>query len=430
MKKILIITYYWPPAGGPGVQRWLKFTKYLPEFGYEPHVYIPENPSYPIFDETLAKDINSKVKIIKSKIWEPYQIAEKLNPKNKSYKGGHFEKKESQSFMSKVSVFIRGNFFIPDARKYWIKPSIQFLTDYIQKEQIDTIVTSGPPHSMHLIGLGLKKSNPKLKWVADFRDPWTQISYHKELKLTSWAAKKHESLEHEVMTKANLVLATSYTDGENFTKIGAKNVQVITNGFESVKKDTKKDHEHFHITYSGGLEMLRNPVALWKALADLSTSNSFFKSDLKLNFYGSLAEDVKASILEAGIKDQLLVHGYVSHQESLEAINKANILVLTNFDTEASKGIIPGKLFEYMATNNPIIAIGPQDADVEKILNQTKAGQYFSHQEVDSIKKYILEIYNQWLANPNQTMQADISEVQKFHRRQLTQELAQTLQRL
>lgn len=430
MKKILIITYYWPPAGGPGVQRWLKFTKYLPEFGYEPHVYIPENPSYPILDETLAKDINSKVKIIKSKIWEPYQIAEKLNPKNKSYKGGHFEKKESQSFMSKVSVFIRGNFFIPDARKYWIKPSIQFLTDYIQKEQIDTIVTSGPPHSMHLIGLGLKKSNPKLKWVADFRDPWTQISYHKELKLTSWAAKKHESLEHEVMTKANLVLATSYTDGENFTKIGAKNVQVITNGFESVKKDTKKDHEHFHITYSGGLEMLRNPVALWKALADLSASNSFFKSDLKLNFYGSLAEDVKASILEAGIKDQLLVHGYVSHQESLDAINKANILVLTNFDTEASKGIIPGKLFEYMATNNPIIAIGPQDADVEKILNQTKAGQYFSHQEVDSIKKYILEIYNQWLANPNQTMQADISEVQKFHRRQLTQELAQTLQRL
>ena len=266
MKKILIITYYWPPAGGPGVQRWLKFTKYLPEFGYQPHVYIPENPSYPILDESLAKDINPKVKIVKNKIWEPYQLAEKLNPKNKAYKGGHFEKKESQSLMSKLSVFIRGNFFIPDARKYWIKPSINFLTEYLEKEHIDTIVTSGPPHSMHLIGLGLKELYPNLKWIADFRDPWTQISYHKELKLTQWAAKKHEDLEYAVMAKADLVLATSYTDGDNFKKIGAKHVEVITNGFEEVKQETEKDKEFFHITYSGGLEMLRNPFSLWKAI--------------------------------------------------------------------------------------------------------------------------------------------------------------------
>ncbi|MEG0696353.1 MAG: glycosyl transferase family 1, partial [Algoriella sp.] len=156
MKKILIITYYWPPAGGPGVQRWLKFTKYLPEFGYETYVYIPENPSYPIIDETLVKDVNPNVKIVKNKIWEPYQLAEKLNPKNKAYKAGHFEKKESQSFMSKLSVFVRGNFFIPDARKFWVNPSVDYLKDFLQKENIDTIVTSGPPHSLHLIGLKLK----------------------------------------------------------------------------------------------------------------------------------------------------------------------------------------------------------------------------------------------------------------------------------
>ena len=171
MKKILIITYYWPPAGGPGVQRWLKFTKYLPEFGYETYVYIPENPSYPIIDETLAKDINPNVKIVKNKIWEPYQIAEKLNPKNKAYKGGHFEKKENQTLMSKLSVFVRGNFFIPDARKFWVNPSVDYLKDFLQKENIDTIVTSGPPHSLHLIGLKLKKQLPNIKWLADFRDP-------------------------------------------------------------------------------------------------------------------------------------------------------------------------------------------------------------------------------------------------------------------
>ena len=428
MKKILIITYYWPPAGGPGVQRWLKFTKYLPEFGYEPHVYIPANPSYPITDETLAKDINPKVKIVKNSIWEPYQIAEKLNPKNKSYKGGHFEKKESQSFMSKLSVFIRGNFFIPDARKFWIKPSIQFLKEYLDKEGIDTIVTSGPPHSMHLIGLGLKDLNPNLKWIADFRDPWTQISYHKELKLTSWAAKKHEDLEYAVMTKANLVLATSYSDGENFKKIGAKNVEVITNGFEQVKQETEKDQEFFHITYSGGLEMLRNPFSLWKAIHELTKSNSSFKNDLKLNFYGSLADDVKQTIIDEDLSSNLIVHGYVSHQDSLNAINKANILLLTNFDNVASKGIIPGKLFEYMATGNPILAVGPTDADVERILSKTKAGEYFNHQEVENIKTMILNIYNQWLANPNVKFNTNESEVQQFNRKNLTKQLVTTIE--
>lgn len=427
MKKILIITYYWPPAGGPGVQRWLKFTKYLPEFGYEPHVYIPENPSYPIIDETLAKDINPKVKIVKNKIWEPYQLAEKLNPKNKAYKGGHFEKKESQSFMSKLSVFIRGNFFIPDARKFWINPSIEFIQDYIQKENIDTIVTSGPPHSLHLIGLGLKKLNPNLKWIADFRDPWTQISYHKELKLTSWAAKKHKDLEHEVMSKANLVLATSYTDGDNFKKIGAKRVEVITNGFEEVKQETEKDIEYFHITYSGGLEMLRNPLSLWKAINDLSKSNSSFKNDLKLNFYGSLADDVKQTIVDEGLNSNLVVHGYVSHQESLNAINKANVLLLTNFDNVASKGIIPGKLFEYMATGNPILAVGPNDADVEKILLKTKAGEYFNHQEVEKIKSTIHNIYNQWLVNPKSKFLTNENAVQQFNRKNLTKKLAKII---
>ena len=430
MKKILIITYYWPPAGGPGVQRWLKFTKYLPEFGFEPHVYIPENPSYPILDESLAKDINPTIKIVKNKIWEPYQIAEKLNPKNKSYKGGHFEKKESQSFMSRLSVFIRGNFFIPDARKFWIKPSISFLKEYIQQEGIDTIVTSGPPHSMHLIGLGLKQLNPQLKWIADFRDPWTQISYHKELKLTEWAAKKHIDLEHQVMTKADVVLATSYSDGANFKQIGAINVEVITNGFEEVKQAVEKDQNFFHITYSGGLEMLRNPSAVWKALADLINSNSSFKSDLKLNFYGSLANDVQQTIISAGLEDNLVVHGYVSHHESLQAVNKANILLLTNFDNPASRGIIPGKLFEYMATGNPILAVGPTDADVEKILIKTEAGAYFSHQEVEAIKKYILSVYNQWLANPNYISKTNETEVQKFNRKNLTAHLAELIHKL
>lgn len=430
MKKILIITYYWPPAGGPGVQRWLKFTKYLPEFGYETYVYIPENPSYPILDDTLAKDVNPKVKLIKNKIWEPYQLAEKLNPKNKAYKGGHFEKKENQSLLSKLSVFVRGNFFIPDARKFWVNPSVAYLKDFLQKENIDTIVTSGPPHSLHLIGLKLKKQLPNIKWLADFRDPWTQISYHKELKLTSWAAKKHENLEREVMQKADVILATSYADGENFKKIGAKCVEVITNGFEEVKQQTEKDQKYFHLTYSGGLEILRNPASLWKALSEIIAENQSFKEDFKLDFYGSLADDVKQTIIDQGLENNLIVHGYVSHQESLNAINAANILLLTNFDNQASKGIIPGKLFEYMATGNPILAIGPTDADVEKILQKTEAGNYFMPQQVEEMKGFILSVYRQWLVNPNQKFETNEKEVQQFNRKNLTSKLVEVMNRL
>lgn len=430
MKKILIITYYWPPAGGPGVQRWLKFTKYLPEFGYETYVYIPENPSYPILDDTLAKDVNPKVKLIKNKIWEPYQLAEKLNPKNKAYKGGHFEKKENQSLLSKLSVFVRGNFFIPDARKFWVNPSAEYLKDFLQKENIDTIVTSGPPHSLHLIGLKLKKQLPNIKWLADFRDPWTQISYHKELKLTSWAAKKHENLEREVMQKADVILATSYADGENFKKIGANSVEVITNGFEEVKQQTEKDQKYFHLTYSGGLEILRNPASLWKALSEIIAENQSFKEDFKLDFYGSLADDVKQTIIDQGLENNLIVHGYVSHQESLNAINAANILLLTNFDNQASKGIIPGKLFEYMATGNPILAIGPTDADVEKILQKTEAGNYFMPQQVEEMKGFILSVYKQWLVNPNQKFETNEKEVQQFNRKNLTKKLVKVVDKL
>lgn len=176
--------------------------------------------------------------------------------------------------------------------------------------------------------------------------------------------------------------------------------------------------------------MLRNPIALWKALAEISNENQSFREDFKLNFYGSLADDVKQTILEQGLQNNLIVHGYVSHQESLHAINSANILLLTNFDNVASKGIIPGKLFEYMATGNPILAVGPADADVKKILQKTKAGDYFSHQQVNEIKTYILSIYNQWLKNPSQKFETKESEVQQFNRKNLTKKLVEVVRGL
>ncbi|CEJ71429.1 hypothetical protein BN1195_03777 [Chryseobacterium oranimense G311] len=310
-KKILIITYYWPPAGGPGVQRWLKFAKYLPESGWKPVIYTPENPSYPLLDESLLKDVPQNLEIIKTKIWEPYQLAEKLNKSNKKFKAGQFDVGKNQSWKSKLSIWVRGNFFIPDARVFWVKPSVKFLEQYLKENKIDVVVTSGPPHSLHMIGLGLKEKFPNLKWIADFRDPWTEISYYKHLKLTKSSDRKHRQLESAVFKKADITLATSYTDAENFRKAGA-NAVCITNGFDEEAKKQKSEivkgqkNETFTLSYIGVLEQLRNPENLWKVLDELIKENKDFAKGFTLKFAGRVDDKILQFIENSSLKDHLL----------------------------------------------------------------------------------------------------------------------------
>lgn len=432
LKKILIITYYWPPAGGPGVQRWLKFAKYLPEFGFEPIIYTPSNPSYPILDESLIQELPENLKVIKHKIWEPYQIAETLSRTNKEYKAGKFETQKNQSLFTKLSVFIRGNFFIPDARKFWVNPSYKFLKSYLKDNSVDTIVTSGPPHSLHLIGLKLKQNESKLKWVADFRDPWTGISYHSQLKLTTFAKRKHKQLEKSVLELANLVIATSFTDAETYRELGAKKVEVVTNGFEGNKFSITKGQSRslgkpFSLVYSGGLEIARNPVSVWEAIHELIQENEDFAKNFVLEFYGNLSSEVKLSLQENGLESFLVEKGYVDHRTSLEGIQHADLLLVTNFPDEKSKGIIPGKIFEYLATRNPILAIGPKDGDVEKILTDTNSGSYFVHGDTVEIKKYISLIYANKMS---ETLQDQSPNIGKYTRRRLTEQLAHMITKL
>ena len=438
-KKVLIVTYYWPPAGGPGVQRWLKFAKYLPEFGWEPIIYTPENPSYPLVDETLIKEVPQDLKIVKTNIWEPYQIAEKFSKSNKKFKGGQFDVGKNQSFVSKLSIFIRRNFFIPDARKFWVKPSIKFLKEYLTENHIDTIVTTGPPHSLHLIGLELKKELPNLKWIADFRDPWTEISYYKHLKLTSSSDKKHRQLEKSVFENADLTLATSYTDAENFRKNGA-NAFCVTNGFdvseslsvgelESLNETPKPSNyktlkPKFTLSYVGVLEQLRNPENLWKSLKDLCETNPDFANDFELKFVGRIDDKILNDIENSVLKNNIKNLGYLSHGESVKEMEKSDLLLITNFPNESSKGIIPGKLFEYLATGKPILSFGPKDADVEKILNKTKAGKHFDYSENEEISDFILSLYKDWKSGKSIQNSANINE---FSRKELTQKLAELL---
>ncbi|WP_343659297.1 glycosyltransferase family 4 protein [Chryseobacterium sp.] len=426
-KKILIITYYWPPAGGPGVQRWLKFAKYLPDFGWKPIIYTPENPSYPLLDETLMKDVPENIEMVRTKIWEPYQLAEKLNKSNKKFKAGQFDVGKNQSWKSRLSIWVRGNFFIPDARVFWVKPSIKFLEKYLKENNIDTVVTSGPPHSLHLIGLGLKNKLQDLKWIADFRDPWTEISYYKHLKLTKSSDKKHRQLENAVFKNADITLATSYTDAENFRKAGA-NAVCITNGFDESdsgeKAEELKKGNKFTLSYIGVLEQLRNPENLWKVLDELIKENTEFAADFTLKFVGRIDDKILHSIENSSLKNHILNLGYLSHGKAIEEMQHSDVLLITNFPNESSKGIIPGKIFEYLASGKQILSFGPDKADVAKILEETQAGKHFGYQDTETIKKFILEKYELW---KNDSPFENTQHIEQFSRKNLTRQLTEIL---
>ncbi|AWK05147.1 glycosyl transferase family 1 [Flavobacterium crocinum] len=423
-EKLLIITYYWPPAGGPGVQRWLKFVKYLPEFDIQPIVYVPENPTYPIVDEGLVSEISDKVTVLKNKIWEPYQLAS-IFSKNKTKKisSGIFPQKKKQAFLDKIFLWVRGNLFIPDARVFWVKPSVAHLEKYIQENNIDTIVTSGPPHSLHLIGLELQKKL-NVKWFADFRDPWTTIGYHKALRLSSYAEKKHKSLEHKVLNSADEIIVTSKTTKTEFEAITNKPITVITNGYdvETVEKQTLDSK--FTLAHIGSFLSDRNPPFLWEVLVELLQEVPEFKLHLEIKLIGAVSQEVLDAIQEHQLKEYLNLVGYVSHKEAVAHQRKSQVLLLIEINSEDTKSIIPGKLFEYMVSNRPIIAIGPQGSDFADIVTQTNTGVFFDYSEKAKLKSVILDFFNQFLDGK---LQSHGIGLQQYSRKNLTKQLAQLI---
>jgi hypothetical protein len=343
-KKVLIITYYWPPAGGPGVQRWLKFVKYLPEFNIEPIVYCPSNANYPIMDASLVDQVSPELTVIKQHIKEPYKLAQLFSKKSKTISKGIIAEKEKQSLMERLMLFVRGNFFIPDARKNWVKPSVKYLSTYIKDFNIDTIITSGPPHSLHLIGLELQQKLD-VTWIADFRDPWTTIGYHKQLKLTSSSKIKHKNLEKKVLNNANKIIVTSPSTKVEFEQITKQPIKVITNGYDYEKVTTFELDRKFTLSHIGSLLSKRNPEVLWKVLHDLIEEDSDFASYFQLNLVGAVGKEVLQSIETHGLTRGLNNVGYVSHSEAVMYQKKSQLLLLIEIDSKDNKAIITGKLF-------------------------------------------------------------------------------------
>ena len=423
MKNVLIITYYWPPAGGSGVQRWLKFTKYLPKYNWQPIIYTPENPYFEVKDQALLNDIPAEAKIWKTPIWEPYALKDKLFGKgSESQSAGVITNKKS--LKNKLLNWVRGNVFIPDPKIYWVRPSVKVLLKKILEEDIHHIITTGPPHSMHLIGLGLKKAMPNLKWIADFRDPWSELDLFNEFQLNNSSMKKHKDLEREVLQTADVTLTVSETWVKDLKRLGGDRVELITNGYDADDFELKpKTNDKFIIGHYGLLNHLRNPKNLWKSLNSLCDENTEFNNKLEIHLSGNIDGEVLAEIESYScLKAKVKQLGYLSHAQVLEQYNQADVLLLLLFNSKSGIGNYPGKIFEYFAAQKPILAFGPISSDAERLIKNTNTGKYFSYDDTN-LKTDILDLFN----NPNNF---DFENMENFSREKLTYDLANLLNNL
>jgi glycosyltransferase involved in cell wall biosynthesis len=428
MKKALIITYYWPPSGGAGVQRWLKFAKYMREFGWEPVIYTPENPERPAVDHSLEKDIPENITVLKTKIVEPYSFYKRFvgRKKEDTIKSGFLSEKKNPSPAEKIAVWIRGNLFIPDARKFWITPSIKFLSRYLQQNPVDVVISTGPPHSMHLIALGLKKKL-NLTWVADFRDPWTHIDYYNDLMLTRRSDQKHKALELEALTQADQVVVVSEGMKTLFKSIHNRNYHVITNGYDAddLPAEVPEPDKKFSIAHIGSMPKSRNPETLWRVLSEMVNADPEFAADLEIKLVGQADWLVLESLKNHQLEKFLNLIHYLPHDRVIEEQMKSAVLLLLINNTPNARMILTGKFFEYLAARRPILCIGPEDGDAAGIIEETGSGMMASWEEFEKTKNHIKKLYSNY---KRQKQSPPVGAIEDYSRRNLSRKLIALLE--
>jgi glycosyltransferase involved in cell wall biosynthesis len=426
-KKILVITYYWPPSGGAGVQRILKFVKYLPQFDIEPVVLTIDEKSafYPATDESLRNEIPKGIKVYRTRSFEPLKILSSFVGKRNIPQSG-FSNRSHKGIFHTLLRFIRGNFFIPDARVGWVKHAYRAACRIIEEEKIDTVLISSPPHSTQLVGLKLKNKYKYLKWIADLRDPWTDIYYYKEMLHTQWAKSKDSKLEKEVVERADEIIVVSKPIEETFrSKATAKlenTFHVIPNGYdeEDFTGAVQEMDDAFVITYAGTIADTYNPQIFFECLRKLKATFPGMK--LKLRFVGGRTENIVAIIKANELEPELELISHVSHEQAIRFMRSTNALLLVIPDVPGSKGILTGKLFEYLAARKPIINIGPADGEAAEIISECRAGRTFERNEQEAIVNYLYELVRQW--NQNQHADIDDNSINKYSRRSQTEQLA------
>ena len=417
MKRLLVITYYWPPTGGSGVQRWVKFCKYLPQYGWQPVVYTPENPERLAYDESLLKDVPECAEIIRTRISEPYAAYRRLI-------GGKAGRSEvnpvsggEKTAVQRLSLWVRGNFFVPDPRVSWVRPSVRYLKGYLKEHPVDAVVTTGPPQSMHLIGLGLKQSLG-LKWIADFRDPWTEMFYYKHLELGRRADRRHHELERQVLDGADTVIAVTPYVRDDFAARTQTPVALITNGFDEDDFAGVRPAVHegkFTIVHTGLFAADGNPLNLWDVLAEKCGDDPEFASKLQIRLAGKTDSEVTEAIRSRGLGDNLVDLGYLPHDEVVAEQMGADILILPLRREPEYAKVLPGKIFEYLAAGRPVLGIGQEDGAAAEVLRDAGAGVMFGWDRRDGLMEFICGAHD------------GASGIGKYSRRVLTEKLIELL---
>lgn len=429
MKKVLIITYYWPPSGGSGVRRWLNFSNLFHEYGWTPVILRPLNASYPSFDESLVECIHPNTEVLGCPITEPFNIYSKfIGHKGNIVKPGVLFHNQKHGFREKLSVWIRSNIFIPDARMFWVNPAARMLTKYLYENKVDLIISSGPPHTTHLIALKISKKF-NIPWIADFRDPWTKIDFFHKLNLSKFALRRHKNLESEVLLKSSMQTTVSWSWGDDFISLGAKNLKVVTNGFDvdSFKSLNKDLDSNFTITHLGSMNDDRNHPAFWKAIREIMDENDDFKEKIKIQLFGDIVPSVNKEIDSYNLNDICNCITFMPHHEAMKAIASSRVLYLPLNNTPHVDGIVPGKIFEYMAVKRPILAIGPTNGDSAKILQIANNGIICNFEDFMKIKETILFLFNNYKLGKDIVVS---DNYKRFSRNELTKQMVGYMEEL
>ena len=436
MKRVLIISYYWPPTGGSGVQRWVKFAKYLPQEEWQPVIYTPENPEQLAVDASLEAEVPAEAEIVKTRIIEPYELYRKFLRKS-----GHGEaavevnpvNAQNKSLLQKAAMWVRGNLFRPDPCCLWIGPSVRFLKNYLKDHPVDLIVSTGPPQSMHMIGRRLSLETG-LPWIADFRDPWTKIFYFKHLSMMPSTQKWHQRMEKKVLDDASAVVAVSPLVQQDFQAMTQTSVELITNGFDECDFPEGRCEDAFGgpdkdfvITHTGLFAADGNPTILWKVLADKCRADENFRKHLKIRLVGKTDSQITDSLEAVGLSDNVINLGYQPHAVAVEEQRTASLLILPLRKEPEYKAVLPGKLFEYLASWRPVLGIGQTDGAMSIILNTTKTGLVLDWNDEASLARFIELCWQRHLKGELTVEDADLSQ---FTRKELTRRMAALFDRV
>jgi glycosyltransferase involved in cell wall biosynthesis len=428
--RLLVIAYYFPPSGGAGVQRVLKWVKYLRDFGVEPTVLTVEAGAYPKTDATLARDVPDGVAVHRTRSLDPFGAYAKLTGRSRQQAvaetSGHLggDTRGAERF----ARWVRANIFVPDARVGWVPFAVQRGLRLLRDEPFDAMLTSGPPHSVHLTGWALH-ARTGIPWIADFRDPWTDINYYDELPRSDAALATDRWLERSVLERAtrvvtvspgwrNLLLGKGDRDPADFA--------VIQNGFdpEDFGSAQEPPEDRFTFVYVGSLYGSRNPDALWRALASLRSRDEVPK--LRLRLVGRIGADVLAELERFGL-DTITEHvPYVPHDEAVREMQRATVLLLTVESYRHERGNLTGKVYEYLAAGRPILALGPVEGDAADLLRDTGAGRMLDRDDAAGVAAYVREMYEAWVRG-DKLRGASAEAAAPFSRRAETAELAALL---